>query len=391
MEKLLNLLPGLRIKHGNFTLDFRHNNTRYRVATKLAAEKENIAKAGKLLASIKLDLDRECFHLANYKKSLSNPRLLEKLDADYQEQLNQANMEDLIDEQLQHYKMRVEAKTLAIATYEGYVYIINLHLKPFFCKVLVHAVDNLMLEELIKKLPFTRRRIGCILRPLRPIFNRAKKRNLIKLNPMDEIDKDVYLTTSISTDYEVKPFTLNEIQKILENCKHDSVRNLIKFGFWTGLRIGELFALQWSDIDFNRELISVTKSSSTHGLIKDPKTKSGIRDLEMTPQAKDALQDQFKITGRDPDGRVFKSPVHNRPWVKPCAFAKYWKEALNTAKIAYRNPYQMRHTFISYMLSIGNNPMILYRMVGHSNPSIMYSKYARFIQQNGGEKLLKTF
>jgi len=50
----------------------------------------------------------------------------------------------------------------------------------------------------------------------------------------------------------------------------------------------------------------------------------------------------------------------------------------------------MRHTFISYMLSIGNNPLILYRMIGHSNPNIMYNKYARFIQQTGGAKLLKT-
>lgn len=50
----------------------------------------------------------------------------------------------------------------------------------------------------------------------------------------------------------------------------------------------------------------------------------------------------------------------------------------------------MRHTFISYMLSIGNNPLVLYVMVGHSNPNIMYNKYARFVQQLGGGKLLKT-
>ena len=111
----------------------------------------------------------------------------------------------------------------------------------------------------------------------------------------------------------------------------------------------------------------------------------------MTPQAKEALQAQFKITGNDSDGIILKTPVQNRPWIKPSAFREYWKEALAKAGIEYRNPYQMRHTFISYMLSIGNSPMVLYMMVGHSNPTIMYNKYARFIQQSGGGKLLKTF
>lgn len=394
MEKLLNLSPGLRISRNNFMLDFRHQDVRYRVGTKIAAENRNLKKAEKLLNSIKLDLERETFHLDNYKKLLFNPESLDLLDQDYVKNtpLIKAEilMEDLINEQLDQYQSRVLAKTLALATYENYAYIINLHLKPFFRNVPVTAINSLMLEELIKKLPFTRKRISCILRPLRPIFKRAKKRNQIKLDPMDEIDNDIFLTTAVSSDYEVKPFTLDEIKQILANCNHASIRNFIQFGFWTGMRIGEIFALEWSDIDFTRESISISKASSTHGHIKEPKTKSGIRNLEMTLQAKEALLEQFKITGKDQDKRVFKSPVHNRPWIKNSYFREYWKEALTKASIEYRNPYQMRHTFISYMLSIGNNPMVLYRMIGHSNPSIMYNKYARFIQQAGNEKLLKT-
>lgn len=390
MEKLLKLLPGLRIKYGHFTLDFRHKNARYRVATKLVAENENMAKAGKILASIKLDLERGVFYLSNYENLLSAPQALAKLDANYQEQLKQADMEDLLDEQLEHYEARVAAKTMAQATYEGYRYAVNLHLKPFFRGVPIATIDNLMLEELIKKLPFTRKRVACVLRSLTPIFKRAKKQKLIHSNPMEDIDKDIYLTTTIDSDYEAKPFSLEEIQKILDNCKHAPIRNLIKFGFWTGMRIGEIFALEWSDIDFEKGVIRVTKSSSVRGLIKSPKTKSSIRNVEMTPQAKEALQDQHTITGSDNNDRVFKTPVHNHIWIKPSAFREFWKRALTQAKVEYRNPHQMRHTFISYMLSIGNNPLVLYVMVGHANPTIMYKKYARFIHQSGGEKLLKT-
>ena len=94
-----------------------------------------------------------------------------------------------------------------------------------------------------------------------------------------------------------------------------------------------------------------------------------------------------KITGKDADNRIFKSPA-GKLWVKTSDFRKYWKMAIDKAGIRYRNPYQMRHTFISMMLQFGNNPMIIYRMVGHSNPEVMFRKYARFIK-NTVEKLLK--
>lgn len=390
MEKLINLPSGLRVKRNNFMLDFRYDNVRYRIVTRFSAKNENIVKATKLLTSIRLDLERNQFYLSNYRNLLQTPQALETLDVDYKEASLNVYMTELIDEQLELYKMRLTAKTMARSTFDGYQYAINLHLLPFFKNILVADIDHLLLEELIRKLPFTRKRVGTILQHLRPIFKKAQNRDLIKNNPMDYIDKDIFLTTTISSDYEVKPFSLDEIKKILDACQYDAVRNLIKFAFWTGMRVGEIFALQWSDIDFTKDAISVTKSSSVHKIIKAPKSKSGIRKVEMTPQAKEALQDQFKLTGSNPNNRIFTTPIHNRPWIKPGTFRNYWEKILTRAQIEYRNPHQMRHTFISYMLSIGNNPLILYRMVGHSDPTIMYKKYARFIQQNGGEKLLKV-
>ncbi len=42
------------------------------------------------------------------------------------------------------------------------------------------------------------------------------------------------------------------------------------------------------------------------------------------------------------------------------------------------------------MLKIGNNPMVLYKMVGHESPKIMFEKYARFIKYSVNKKLLFT-
>lgn len=49
----------------------------------------------------------------------------------------------------------------------------------------------------------------------------------------------------------------------------------------------------------------------------------------------------------------------------------------------------MRHTFISMMLQFGNSPLVLYKMVGHTNSEMIYKNYARFIKQEVGKKILK--
>lgn len=153
------------------------------------------------------------------------------------------------------------------------------------------------------------------------------------------------------------------------------------------MRIGELFALTWGDVDFENEQIHVNKSVTMNGVIKQPKTKAGIRSIEMIALAKEALVAQFQITGNTEDGRVFKSPK-GKNYLRADGFGRYWREALIKSGVEYRNPYQMRHTFISYMLMRGNSPLVLYRMVGHETPEIIYKFYARFIAVVKGKKIL---
>lgn len=392
VEAMLNLINGLRIKIGIkknfFMLDFRHNEQRYRPVTIFEATEDNQPKAENILNKIKKDLSKNSFYLSNYEKHFKTPEILAPLDADFKKEKISVLINTLILKELDEYKKRVAVGTLGIATYENYIYAANLHTLPYFSNYQVSEVNGEVLENFIRKLPFTKKRIELIFRPLRKAFRKALKSGLINFNPIYDIDEDIYLTVVQDSNYEVNPFNLDEIDAILQNCTHDVIRNFIKFGFWTGMRIGEIFALEWSDISFTNEIISITKSATIRGIIKEPKTEAGIRIVEMTTQAKEALLSQFEITGKE-NGRVFLTPL-GRPWKKTSAFREYWKSALTLAGVEYRNPYQMRHTFISYMLSIGNNPMVLYQMVGHKKPKIMFEKYARFIKQNDDKKLLFT-
>lgn len=387
---LLNLPKKISIKNNYFMLDIRHNKQRHRLLTIFEAIEDNLPKVENLLNKIKKDLNKNLFYISNYEKYFKNIGVLKSLDAEYSKNSRTAplKMKDLIQKEATSYYNRVHKGTLGLATYENYIYAINLHTIPFFSNYYLHEIDGNILEKFIKTIPFSRKRIELIFRPLKNIFDDAVRKDILVANPLTKIDPKVYLEICPNSDYEVNPCSQYEIEKILANCKHETIQNFIQFGFWTGMRIGEIFALEWSDISFESETISITKSASIKGIIKTTKTPAGVRELEMTPKAKEALLKQYNISGNQND-RVFLTP-NKCTWKKTSTFGEYWKQALMLAGIKYRNPYQMRHTFISTMLLLGNNPMILYKMVGHKNPKIMYEKYARFIKYKSTQKLLIT-
>lgn len=282
---------------------------------------------------------------------------------------------------MHRYQTSFETGNIAIGTWHCYRYAVNKHLLPYFNDKTLDGFNLELLEQFISTIKLSKKRINLILQPLKQIMERAKKMERIELNPFDSLESESWQSQVIKSSYKVEPFSTNEVKLILQTAEHVSIRNILQTSFWTGMRIGELFALDWGDIDFTREII--------HRIIKETKTKAGVRDVEMTPLAKQALLAQYQITGHDSDQRVFKTPT-GKTWMKPDNLGRYWKNILIKANISHRNLYQMRHTFISQMLELGNSPMILYRMVGHENAEMIYKNYGRFINQGTGAKLLKT-
>ena len=72
---------------------------------------------------------------------------------------------------------------------------------------------------------------------------------------------------------------------------------MIKFAFWTGMRTSELCALKWSDINWEKSKISVTRAK-TQKAERDETTKtiSGIRQVKLLSPALDALTKQKELT-----------------------------------------------------------------------------------------------
>ncbi len=179
---------------------------------------------------------------------------------------------------------------------------------------------------------------------------------------------------------DIDPLDEHEQSMVIKSCRDPQHRNLFQFAFWTGLRTSELCALEWGDIDWINGLVRVWRARTQHAAqAEKPKTRRGERDVKLLAPAIDALESQKKYSFLA-DKEVFLDPLHGAPWVGDQAIRKTaWIPALKKSGLRYRNPYQTRHTYASMMLTAGENPVWVAGQMGHSDTSMIFRNYGRWI------------
>jgi len=209
----------------------------------------------------------------------------------------------------------------------------------------------------------------------------------IRRNPFVSIK----LPKRITPERETIPFSEHEISVLLGNST-GYFRNLLGILLFTGMRPGELAALEWGDIGFESSEIAITKTlkRATRGetkIVGLPKTDSSRRTVVMLPPVVQFLKKQFLTTGLK-DRHVFLN-TFNEMFASTDYWNEEFKRILKRSGMLRRNLYQCRHTFASQMLSNGEDLIWVSKYIGHKNPNITLQKYARFIP--GDKKVRAKF
>jgi integrase len=228
------------------------------------------------------------------------------------------------------------------------------------------------------------RRINSVMKPLRQILNEAADR--LEFTSAFRNIKPLKMKRS-----DVMPFTLEEVQQILTTVRAD-FRNYFTVRFFTGMRTGEVHGLKWKYIDFERRLILVREAI----VMKEEdelKTDGSVRDIQMTDLVFDALQAQFKATGKLSEF-VFCNrkgePIDNQNFLN-----RVWSPLLRHLNIPHRRAYQMRHTAATLWLAAGEAPEWIARQLGHTSTEMLFRVYSRYVpnltRRDGSamERLLK--
>jgi integrase len=185
--------------------------------------------------------------------------------------------------------------------------------------------------------------------------------------------------------------TLEMRQALVELAPLDPLRReadlffvcLFDVALGTGLRLGELRALRWRDVDRERRLIRVEHAYSRHEL-RRPKTESGVRSVPLFPSVEVAFRElaaRAVERGRyAPDELVFGS-MRGTP-LQPSNFRqRVWDPALRLAGLkgeGYRF-HDLRHTCVSRLVAAGADVKLVQAVAGHANPLITLKRYSHLL------------
>lgn len=158
----------------------------------------------------------------------------------------------------------------------------------------------------------------------------------------------------------------------------------------TGMRKGEILALRWNDIDFDRNYIHVTKSVAHDGdkpVVKTPKTEAGNRLVPLlTPLRDELLKRMGKATEYiiSDDG---KTPLTNKRYTT--LYNEYRKKTGITA-----TAHQLRHSFATIAFEADLDPKSVQEILGHKQLSTTMDIYTQFREKKlsaAAEMLNKSF
>lgn len=191
------------------------------------------------------------------------------------------------------------------------------------------------------------------------------------------LNKNPFKTSKISVATPLskrRSMTMEEVEDMLNRLPDLPLTKqlIVVIPLYTGMRLGEVFALDWEDIDFDKKLIHVTKNLSVNKdgspIVKTPKTDAGIRYVPLLPEL-----EEYLLKARQTSGRVIVSK-DGKPYNSSGATTEGNRtlRKLNVPKdITY---HCLRHTFAT-MMATRINTKTLQTILGHSDYSITMNTY----------------
>ncbi|MGT2896173.1 integrase/recombinase [Streptococcus satellite phage Javan176] len=162
----------------------------------------------------------------------------------------------------------------------------------------------------------------------------------------------------------------------------------------SGCRIGEALALEWSDIDLEQGTISISKTLNRYQETNTPKSKAGVRDIEidratvlLLQQYKNRQQVQSWQLGRSET--VIFTPLTTK-YAHACMLRKRLQGHFKAAGVPDISFHGFRHTHATIMLYAGIEPKDLQYRLGHSNIAMTLNTYVHATQE-GAKKAVSIF
>ncbi len=281
-------------------------------------------------------------------------------------------------------------------TFEQYSRAAQIHILPYLGDIELTDLTPFVLQKFITGLTENgNKRTGKGLSPnfvktiLSIVQNSLKTAHLVGYLPEYSANK---IKRPKPKEKQVECFSAWEQKKIEEtalSAKKDKYRGII-LCLYTGLRIGELLALTWNDINFEKNILSVTKTchdGNENGkhirIIDTPKTENSRRQIPLSKTLVKILKDIKKKSKCEfviADG---EKPVFIR------SYQRMFELLLKKLKLPHKGFHSLRHTFATRALECGMDVKSLSEILGHKNAMITLNRYAHSLWEHKAEMMNK--
>lgn len=158
---------------------------------------------------------------------------------------------------------------------------------------------------------------------------------------------------------------------------------------YTGLRIGELLALEWGDIDLQKGIMIISKSchdvwenGEYFKAIDTPKTQASERVI---PLPKAILLRLKTLKRQEKKGYIICG--ERRHGIPVRSYQKTFERILNHLDIPHKGFHSLRHTFATRALECGMDVKTLSELLGHKNPTVTLKRYAHSMLEHKAEMM----
>ena len=298
---------------------------------------------------------------------------------------------DWLEEWLEHYVL----PTAKDKTFNRYSEIIHHHVIPKLGNLELSEISPIILQHFITELlqngnlktgeGLAVNSVNSIITVIQNSLRTAFNLGYIKEYSADKIKRPKAKEKAVTC------FTVQE-QKQIEQAvlkgKKDKMFGVL-LCFYTGLRIGELLALKWSDIDFQKGILTVSRSchdgkgqDGKYTRIEDtPKTLSSRRCIPLPKQLVPLIKEAKKKSRSDYVVANGEKPISVR------SYQESFNLLLRKLKIPHRGFHSIRHTFATRALECGMDVKTLSEILGHKSPTVTLNRYSHSLLEHKKEMM----
>lgn len=264
------------------------------------------------------------------------------------------------------------------STMAAYVLILENHVLPTF------GEDNSLPEQSVQAFVLHKIESG--------LSTKSVKDILIVLKMVMKFGVKKEWMTYYEWDIKYPPSSENKVLDVLSVTNHRKILNHIQSHFTfmglgiyislsTGLRIGEVCALKWSDINVTDGILTVNRTieriyiiegekKHTELVINTPKTKNSCREIPMNKELLGMLKPLKKVVNDD----YYILTNDERP-IEPRTYRNYYKRLMEKLDIPKLKYHGLRHSFATRCIEVGCDYKTVSVLLGHSNISTTLNLY----------------